>query len=290
MTSIYRTKNTCTGRHARSRTMSDGEVSDYARSTGRRGFARRRDLICWATTICEKTRSSGRRQIARRRGLLCDGEVSDSLKTPASRRIMSDDNMKREKFTSAPWATQVTFKKPIGSVSVSGHKFLGCPMPCGVQIVRKKHINALSRNIEYIASKDATITGSRNGHTPIFLWYALNRKGYHGLQKDVQMCMRNADYLKGRLKEFGVSVMLNKLSNTVVFERPQDEEFIRRWQLACEGNIAHVIVMPHVTIEKLDTFLNELVEKRLTWFKDGGNQPPCVASELGKENCACPLH
>ncbi|XP_019104332.2 serine decarboxylase [Beta vulgaris subsp. vulgaris] len=187
-------------------------------------------------------------------------------------------------------ATQVTFKKPIGSVSVSGHKFLGCPMPCGVQIVRKKHINALSRNIEYIASKDATITGSRNGHTPIFLWYALNRKGYHGLQKDVQMCMRNADYLKGRLKEFGVSVMLNKLSNTVVFERPQDEEFIRRWQLACEGNIAHVIVMPHVTIEKLDTFLNELVEKRLTWFKDGGNQPPCVASELGKENCACPLH
>ncbi|KMT07441.1 hypothetical protein BVRB_6g150610 [Beta vulgaris subsp. vulgaris] len=44
---------------ARSRTMSDGEVSEYARSIGRRGFARRRDLICWATTICEKTWSSG---------------------------------------------------------------------------------------------------------------------------------------------------------------------------------------------------------------------------------------
>ncbi|CAI9779515.1 unnamed protein product [Fraxinus pennsylvanica] len=28
----------------------------------------------------------------------------------------------------------VSFKKPIGSVSVSGHKFVGCPMPCSVQI------------------------------------------------------------------------------------------------------------------------------------------------------------
>lgn len=187
-------------------------------------------------------------------------------------------------------APQVTFKKPIGSVSVSGHKFVGCPMPCGVQITRMEHINALSRNVEYLASRDATIMGSRNGHAPIFLWYTLNRKGYRGFQKEVQKCLRNAHYLKGRLREAGISAMLNELSSTVVFERPQDEEFIRRWQLACQGNIAHVVVMPNITIEKLDTFLEELIEKRSTWFKDGAKQPPCVASEIGNENCACPLH
>jgi histidine decarboxylase len=126
----------------------------------------------------------------------------------------------------------VTFKKPIGSVSVSGHKFIGCPMPCGVQFTRMKHINCLSRNVEYLASRDATIMGSRNGHAPIFLWYTLNRKGYRGFQKDVQRCLRNAHYLKERLREAKIGVMLNELSSTVVFERPLDETFILKWQLA----------------------------------------------------------
>ncbi|PON83067.1 Pyridoxal phosphate-dependent decarboxylase [Trema orientale] len=187
-------------------------------------------------------------------------------------------------------APKVSFKKPIGSVSVSGHKFVGCPMPCGVQITRLEHINVLSRNVEYLASRDATIMGSRNGHAPIFLWYTLNRKGYKGFQKEVQKCLRNAHYLKDRLRDAGISAMLNELSSTVVFERPLDEEFVRRWQLACQGNIAHVVVMPNVTIEKLDVFLNELVEKRSTWYQNEKIQPPCIAAEIGAESCVCKLH
>ena len=163
-------------------------------------------------------------------------------------------------------------------------------MPCGVQLTRLEHINALSRNVEYLASRDATIMGSRNGHAPIFLWYTLNRKGYTGFQKEVQKCLRNAHYLKGRLLDAGISAMLNELSSTVVFERPRDEEFVRRWQLACEGNIAHVVVMPNVIQEKLDDFIAELTEKRSTWYAEDKDQPPCLAAELGKENCACKLH
>ncbi|KAK4751957.1 hypothetical protein SAY87_020755 [Trapa incisa] len=184
-------------------------------------------------------------------------------------------------------APKVSFKKPIGSVSVSGHKFVGCPMPCGVQITRLEHINALSRNVEYLASRDATIMGSRNGHAPIFLWYTLNKKGYKGFQKEVQKCLRNAHYLKDRLRRAGISAMLNELSSTVVFERPLDQEFVRRWQLACEGNIAHVVVMPNVTMEKLDVFLSELMEKRSVWYGEGRGDPPCVAGEIGHENCCC---
>ncbi|KAK6938290.1 Pyridoxal phosphate-dependent decarboxylase [Dillenia turbinata] len=187
-------------------------------------------------------------------------------------------------------APKVSFKKPIGSVSVSGHKFVGCPMPCGVQITRIDHINALSRNVEYLASRDATIMGSRNGHAPIFLWYTLNKKGYKGFQKEVQKCLRNAHYLKDHMRDAGISAMLNELSSTVVFERPLDEEFVRRWQLACQGNIAHVVVMPSVTIEKLDDFLEELIQKRATWYQDEKVRPPCLSAEIGVENCACPLH
>ncbi|XP_027917620.1 serine decarboxylase 1-like [Vigna unguiculata] len=187
-------------------------------------------------------------------------------------------------------APKVSFKKPIGSVSVSGHKFVGCPMPCGVQITRSEHVKALSRNVEYLSSRDATIMGSRNGHAPIFLWYNLNMKGYRGFQKEVQKCLRNAHYFKGRLVDAGIGAMLNELSSTVVFERPHDEEFVHRWQLACEGNIAHVVVMPNVTIEKLDDFLNELVQKREEWFRDGKCQPYCIASAVGHKNCLCAIH
>lgn len=187
-------------------------------------------------------------------------------------------------------APKVTFKKPIDSVSVSGHKFVGCPMPCGVQITRLKNINVLSSNVEYLASRDATIMGSRNGHAPIFLWYTLNRKGYRGFQKEVQKCLRNAHYLKDCLIQAGISAMLNELSSTVVLERPKDEEFVRRWQLACEGNIAHVVVMPNVTVEMLNYFLNELIQCRSRWYGDSEGKSPCIAADIGADNCCCIEH
>lgn len=163
-------------------------------------------------------------------------------------------------------------------------------MPCGVQLTRLEHINALSRNVEYLASRDATIMGSRNGHAPLFLWCTLNRKGYKGFQKEVQKCLRNAHYLKDRLIGAGISGMLNELSSTVVFERPKDEEFVRKWQLACERNMSHVVVMPSVTVEKLDDFLDELVKARSIWYKDENVKPPCLAADIGSQNCCCPQH
>jgi histidine decarboxylase len=184
----------------------------------------------------------------------------------------------------------VTFKKPIGSVSVSGHKLLGCPVPCGVVITRLEHIKVLSTNIECISSRDATIMGSRNGHAPMFMWYTLNKKGYRGICKDVDKCLKNSHYLANRLKEFGVSVSLNELSNTVVFERPRDEAFVHKWQLSCEGNIAHVVVMPNINTEKLDVFIEELVAKRSSWNEGKGFSVVCVAADIGKDSCLCDVH
>jgi histidine decarboxylase len=156
----------------------------------------------------------------------------------------------------------ITFRKPIGSVSVSGHKFVGVPMPCGVVMTRMRHVMKLSSDIEYLNSRDATIMGSRNGHAPIFMWHTLTRKGYEGMRLDVELCLENAKVLKGMLEQAGVKVMLNELSTTVVFERPLEEAFVKKWQLACEGEIAHVIVMPNVTVPKLREFVDEYVLSR----------------------------
>ncbi|XP_058755232.1 serine decarboxylase 1-like [Vicia villosa] len=187
-------------------------------------------------------------------------------------------------------ALRISFKKPIGSITISGHKFLGCPSPCGVLITRLKYINSFSRDVDIIASRDATITGSRCGHAPIFLWYALKKRGFIGLENEVHDCIFKARYLLNQLRDAGISVMLNEYSNIVVFERPLDDNFTRRWNLACNKNISHVVALKHVTIEMLDTFVCEFVQKRSIWYKDGQLQPLCISHDVGSINCACSIH
>ena len=155
----------------------------------------------------------------------------------------------------------ISFEKPIDSIAVSGHKMLGCPMPCGITVTRKKHLEKMSRPVEYLNSVDTTIMGSRNGHAALYMWYALRTKGIDGLQDEVRQCFVNAEYLHEELLRAGVKAERNELSTTVVLERP-NAEFVRKWQLACEGDIAHVVVMPNITKAVVDDFVAQL--------KDGG--------------------
>ena len=91
------------------------------------------------------------------------------------------------------------------------------------------------------------------------MWHSLRRKGVDGIKREVRSCLSNARYLRDQLLKRGVRARLNDLSTTVVMERPVDEAFVQRWQLACEEDIAHVVVMPNVTREKVDVFVAEVV-------------------------------
>ena len=62
------------------------------------------------------------------------------------------------------------------------------------------------------------------------------------------------------MKENNILSFLNEYSSTVIFEKPNNIDFIKKWQLACESDIAHVIVMPNITKDKIDTFINEFLE------------------------------
>lgn len=57
-----------------------------------------------------------------------------------------------------------------------------------------------------------------------------------------------------------------------------------------QGKIAHAVVMPSVTVEKLDDFVEELIEVRNRAFPDGDVVVPCIVEEVGPENCACSVH
>src|SRR5688572_7806503 len=59
----------------------------------------------------------------------------------------------------------------VDSISVSGHKFLGAPFPCGVFITRAAHRGSMARLPGYTGSSEPTLTSSRSGHAALILWH-----------------------------------------------------------------------------------------------------------------------
>ena len=149
------------------------------------------------------------------------------------------------------------FSHGADSIAISGHKFIGSPIPCGVVLVKKTYKDRIGKVIPYIGTVDTTITGSRNGHAPLFLWYAIKKLGKDGLKKRAIASMELAEYVTFKLKEIGLAAWRNENSITVVFPKPSDEICVK-WQLANEGNSAHIICMPGITKEKIDEFLVDL--------------------------------
>lgn len=151
----------------------------------------------------------------------------------------------------------IDFNNPVSSLSVSGHKFIGCPFPCGILITRKHLVEPLESEIEYIGAKDLTIGGSRNGHTSLCLWHEiLKRKPIFGLE--VADCVTKAEYLYECLKIRGLNPFLNPYSNTVVFDKPVDDSLVKKYQLATKGNRAHAIMMQNHSNEFIDFFTKEI--------------------------------
>ncbi|CAM1335114.1 histidine decarboxylase [Tenacibaculum aestuariivivum] len=143
------------------------------------------------------------------------------------------------------------------SISISGHKFIGSPIPTGVLMAKRSNRDRIAKGISYIGSLDTTITGSRNGHSPLFLWYALKKLGVKGLQKRYQNSLEVAEYCETSLKKIGIKAWRNPNAITVVL--PKTSKTIKnKWQLATEGDIAHVICMPNVTKTQIDNFINDI--------------------------------
>lgn len=152
------------------------------------------------------------------------------------------------------------FSAGVDSLSISGHKFIGSPIPCGITIARRQNVDKIARSIEYVGTLDTTLSGSRNGITPLFLWYAIKQNGVNGFKKMVKDCFEIADYALQEFKKMEWSAWKNEYSTTVVFKRPS-KKLIEKWQLAAYKEIAHIIVMPHVTKEWVDEFMEDF--KRL---------------------------
>lgn len=156
-----------------------------------------------------------------------------------------------------PW----NFSAGIDSIAISGHKMVGSPLPCGVVLAKKEYVDRIARGVEYVGTLDTTIMGSRNGLTPLFLWYAFKTLGLNGYRKMIQGCFKVADYAVEQLNRIDRHAWKHKNSLTVVFDRPSPDT-VSKWQLASRVNISHLIAMPHVTNDDIDELVADLAADR----------------------------
>ncbi len=134
----------------------------------------------------------------------------------------------------------------------SGHKLIGSPLPCGVALTKRDYVARVARSVEYVGVLDTTLAGSRNALTPLMLWYAFEYYGLDGFRKIVAEMMAVAEYAIARFNDNGIPAWRNRNSVTVVFPRPPREVLVK-WQIVLYGDIAHIITMPHVTMDTEST-------------------------------------
>jgi len=145
------------------------------------------------------------------------------------------------------------------SIAISGHKFLASPIPCGIVLARRAYVDRIGHAVAYIGTVDTTISGSRNGFTPLVLWYAIRALGEEGLKRRIDYALQVAAYAEGRFCEAGIPAWRNPLALTVVFPQPAPS-ICKKWQLASREGVSHVVCMPHIGRDKIDELLADMQE------------------------------
>ncbi|BDS06547.1 histidine decarboxylase [Oceaniferula spumae] len=148
------------------------------------------------------------------------------------------------------------FAAGIDSLSISGHKWLGSPIPCGIALARSSHVKRISRAVEYVGVNDTTISGSRSAYAPLMIWYGLRKHGEDGLKKMIKDSILLAQYTVEAFQKKGIQAWRNQNSPIVVFPKPNNE-VIRRWSLAVDRNIGHIVCLPHIEKSTIDTFIED---------------------------------
>lgn len=156
------------------------------------------------------------------------------------------------------------------SIAISGHKFFGIDSPCGLFIcTREVYENQTDYNVPYLNSNMRMISCSRDALQPLKFWWLIQSVGFEGWSTQAKNILAQRDYLKQQLDAIGWPAWVNEYSNTVFFRRPSPE-IIRKYTLAqgyderFGGELAHVVVMQHVSQEKIEMFIADLDNSRST--------------------------
>ena len=156
--------------------------------------------------------------------------------------------------------------QPFDSIAISGHKFFGMDEPAGLFLTTmevKEQQNEY--NVTYLNENMPMINCSRSAIAPLKFWWIIRHTGPEGFAEQATGMLERAVWLKAELDRINWPAWLEPMSNTVYFKRP-DQTIMEKYALAPDhddklgGDLAHIVVMQHVTEEHLQLFLDDLAD------------------------------
>jgi len=163
----------------------------------------------------------------------------------------------------------LSFANPdISSITLDAHKLVQAPYGTGIFISRKGLMKYVyTSEASYVKGLDATLSGSRSGANAIAVWMILSTYGPHGWYEKSQMLMMRTNWLCEKLDDMNVVYYRNPFSNIVTIQSSQELlKLVGRFGLVPDShnNGARwykIVVMDHVTLDKLAAFLGELEDE-----------------------------
>ena len=155
-------------------------------------------------------------------------------------------------------------KMRFDAIAISGHKFFGIDSPSGLFLCTKEtYDNQDNFQVTYLNGNMKMINCSRDAVQPLKFWWMIQKVGFAQWSKQANQMMECTAYLKAQLEKIGWPCWRNQYSNTVFFKRPSNEicdEYVLAlgYDKHFGGDLAHIVVMQHVTKEKIDRFIAAL--------------------------------
>ncbi|MGW6202098.1 pyridoxal-dependent decarboxylase [Streptomyces sp. NPDC055089] len=145
------------------------------------------------------------------------------------------------------------------SITLSGHRLLGLPVPSGISLVRREQDLPAALGIQM---PDRLVAGSRSGVSALLLWTRLRSLGRSGVAALVARCHGAAAYAVEQFEAAGASPERFPGSLTVTFERPPGW-VVDKWRLEYFGDLARITTTGSMTHSAVDELAADLSASRL---------------------------
>ena len=160
---------------------------------------------------------------------------------------------------------KLNFANPhITSVTLDAHKMLQAPYGTGLFLILKGYMNyAMTKEASYVKGEDCTLIGSRSGANAIAFWMILMTYGPYGWREKVLVLLNRTDKLCAFLNKINVDYFRKKGSNIITIKSASiPAEIAEKYSLVPNTHLNpswyKIVIMDHVTLEKLLPFMEEL--------------------------------
>lgn len=154
----------------------------------------------------------------------------------------------------------------ISSVTLDAHKMAQAPYGTGIFLIRKGMIQyANTQEASYVEGEDFTLIGSRSGANAVAVWMILVKNGPYGWEEKVLLLQNRTDRMCQSLKRMGIEHYRHPYSNIVTVRSVHvSENMVKEYGLVPDNHHDpkwyKIVVMDHVTIEKLNLIEEDFVQ------------------------------